>query len=182
MMIFAGCVVGALFLALFGILAIREAGRARRAIEQTPRYGCGETETGPAKVFGQARTSAPLLSPVSQTPCVYSYLAIYKQSSTDREPELVTTARNWADDWWLEDETGALRIDPNDARVISRTNDSRRMSYSQPEEIRQVLHDYGVEEGLFGRTRVVEQYIAVDAPVFACGVVRGSPPVLGGRE
>lgn len=179
MLTLLSCIAGAGVCAVFAWFILKDTSAARRRLTEAPRRGCGEAIPGPAKFQGRAMTGEPLISPHSETPCVYYRVVVSLEQMDNRHSTSRRAAEQvaWADDWWLEDETGSLRVNTTGARVYPSSRESRNFVDHKGDAIARA---YGVDPGLFERVIVHEELIPVGAKLFAFGEVRGDPPVLAG--
>lgn len=171
---------------LFALCALVALGAHLNALElgRAPQRTCAQASPRPGRVklSGTARAAEPLVSPLTQTPCIYYSLAIYRddgsmenQGSLPRNRrnsagELYASSRTWTH-WRLEDETGSVEVDGEGAEVLGPLRRSASTSLVGGEEIERVLNEYRVPRGALISCHVDEELLPVDAPTFVCGRV-----------
>ncbi|MGH9554929.1 MAG: hypothetical protein ACRD2Y_03815, partial [Terriglobales bacterium] len=104
-----GLVVGAVvWLRGFRIL------RRRRLIEHTPTSKCSAVAPGLVEVEGTAVGAKPIFSPIVGLPCYCSRLIIERR---DGNTWLEAHAEALAMPFYVEDETGRIRVEPSGAEL-----------------------------------------------------------------
>ncbi len=98
----------------------------RRRIENTPTSRVRSLAMGMVEVHGRALRRCALVSPMTQSACVYYRLRKYRRS--DRGWHLKSTLTSGNVPFVLEDDTGRITIEPRGARVKPRT---RNESFSE---------------------------------------------------
>jgi len=90
--------------------------RLKRQIENTPTSKVRSIAMGMVEVKGQAVRSYALISPMSNTPCVYYRLTKYKR---DRNRQWRVSSISSSDNvpFMLEDETGRVEINPTAGQI-----------------------------------------------------------------
>lgn len=94
--------------------------RMKRQMENTPTSKVRSVAMGMVEVKGQAIRSYALISPMSNTPCVFYRLTKYRR---DRNNQWRVSSVSSSDNvpFLLEDETGRVEIDPAGCRVSAGT-------------------------------------------------------------
>ena len=94
--------------------------RMKRQIENTPTSKVRSVAMGMVEVKGQAVRSYALISPMSNTPCVYYRLTKYRRNQKQQwRVSSISSSDNVP--FLLEDETGRVEIDPAGCRVSAGT-------------------------------------------------------------
>ncbi|HEU4401043.1 MAG TPA: GIDE domain-containing protein, partial [Candidatus Polarisedimenticolia bacterium] len=108
------CVGGGLI--VYGFMLIRK----ERLIENIPRSRIRSVAMGLAEISGRARQETPLMSPHAGLPCVYYRYLIEEERRSGRGRTRWETVESGASSqpFQVEDETGAIRIDPDGAETI----------------------------------------------------------------
>lgn len=168
-----------------GALIVAGARLRSREIASTPKTTCAEALGAPdgreVKLNAVARCDAPLVSPLTRTPCVYYLLELHEVVSHSRGATSVITLAStteWAD-WYLEDATGALPVDPERAEVrpLATGGASCSAITAKPHPL---FASYGVEPSFGPTYELREKCVPVGAPLFARGRLQHG--ILGGRD
>ncbi|MCW9049168.1 MAG: hypothetical protein OQK50_02410 [Deltaproteobacteria bacterium] len=94
--------------------------RMKRQIENTPTSKVRSVAMGMVEVKGQALRKFALVSPLSQSPCVFYRLTKYRREKNNQwKVNSVSSSANVP--FLLEDETGRVEIDPAGCRVSAGT-------------------------------------------------------------
>ena len=183
---FAYAVMGILGCALFvhGFVLWRR----KRAIEDTPTAKVRSVALGAAELEGVARPKDPLVGPVSGLPCAWYRYRIERESHSGNRQEWTTVASGDSGDWpfYLEDETGRIRVDPKGATAeIPNQIHETNPEISAP--LAALLADRGIDctSGWLGNRsglRVSEARIDPGAHVFVYGVAQARHGMLEERR
>src|SRR5213594_471721 len=142
-------------LIVFGFILLRR----KRLLENVPTSRIRSVAMGFAELLGNAKNRTPLVAPYSGIPCVY-YRSLFEE-----ERQRTRGGREWttleqgesSDPFYLQDETGALLVDPAGAETVL------ERSYRQIER----------GEGWLGRRkRYSEWWIVTGQKLFVAGTVR----------
>jgi hypothetical protein len=96
------------FLLWRGLTAVR----LKRLIENTPVSRIRSLASGMVEVFGRAERCYALVTPVTQTPCIYYRLLRYKRDNRNGTWRLTAQRSSGLHPFWLSDATGKILIDP----------------------------------------------------------------------
>lgn len=91
--------------------------RLKRLLENTPTSRIRSLALGMVEVHGRARRRYALVSPMTQSPCVYYRLRKYRRDDRDRTWNLVSTQDSGYVPFLLDDGSGRVIVDPQGARV-----------------------------------------------------------------
>ena len=142
-------------LIVFGFILLRR----KRLLENVPTSRIRSVAMGFAELLGSAKNRTPLVAPYSGIPCVYYRCLLEEERQRSRG------GREWAtleqgessDPFYLQDETGALLVDPAGAETVL------ERSYRQIER----------GEGWLGRRkRYSEWWVVTGQKLFVAGTVR----------
>jgi hypothetical protein len=142
-------------LIVFGFMVLRR----KRLLENVPTSRIRSVAMGFAELAGRAKNRTPLVAPFSGIPCVYyRYLVEEERQRSRGGREWATVDRGESSDpFYLQDETGALLVDPSGAETVL------QRSYRRVER----------GEGWLGRrTRRSEWWIVPGQKLFVAGTVR----------
>lgn len=105
-----GAVPALLALILFwrGFSAVR----LKRLLENTPVSRIRSLAAGMVEVSGRAERCYALVTPVTQTPCIYYCLSRYQRRERNGSWQLVARHTSGLHPFWLRDATGKVLIDP----------------------------------------------------------------------
>ncbi|HME73563.1 MAG TPA: GIDE domain-containing protein [Myxococcota bacterium] len=162
--------------------------RRKRAIEDTPTAKVRSVALGAAELEGIARPKDPLVAPVSGVPCAWYRYRIERETHSGDRREWTTVASGDSADWpfYLEDETGRVRVDPKGATAeIPNQIHETDPEISAP--LAQLLTDHGIDctSGWIGnrsRLRVSEARIDPGARLYVYGVAQARHGVLEERR
>ena len=84
----------------------------KRQIENTPVSRIRSLASGMVEVFGRAERCYALVSPVTQTPCIYYRLLRYRRDNRNDTWRLSSQRTSGLHPFWLSDATGKVLIDP----------------------------------------------------------------------
>ena len=162
--------------------------RRKRAIEDTPPSKIRSVALGAAELEGTARPKDPLVAPVSGLPCAWYRYRIERETHSGNERNWTTVASGDSADWpfYLEDETGRVRVDPKGATAEI----PNQIHETDPEisgPLAQLLTDHGIDcsSGWFGnrsRLRVSEARVDPGARLFVYGVAQARHGMLEERR
>lgn len=173
------------FVLLVGSLQLR---RKQRRLADVPLSKVQGVFIGFVELAGTAETESPLLTPFFAVPCVYHTWEIEEHWSrmvtetyTNDKGEACTRTRQesgWstvasggvAEDFYLRDETGVIRIRPQEAKVEAERLDGFTCRRSDPR-----YYGFGPRSSVSdsdGERRFTERGIRVHAPLFVAGHVR----------
>ena len=127
--------MGPLLLAALGFYTATKYMFLKRRIENTPTSKIRSMAMGMVEAHGQAKRLYALVSPISSLPCVYYRIKKYRRkrfasrshmfsSRSDSQWALVSITSSNSVPFLLEDETGAVQVNPAGARLQTRTNHS----------------------------------------------------------
>ncbi|MCP3175951.1 E3 ubiquitin ligase family protein [Desulfuromonas sp. KJ2020] len=91
--------------------------RLKRLLENTPTSRIRSLALGMVEVHGRARRRYALVSPMTQSPCVYYRLKKYRRDDRNHTWNLVSTQDSGYVPFLLDDGSGRVIIDPQGARV-----------------------------------------------------------------
>lgn len=94
--------------------------RLKRRVENTPTSKARSLAMGLVEIHGQARRKYALVSPMSQLPCVYYRLRRYRKDRNNRW-KLSSCKESDHVPFYLEDDTGRVIVDPQQATVRPRS-------------------------------------------------------------
>lgn len=94
--------------------------RLKRRVENTPTSKVRSLAMGLVEIHGQARRKYALVSPMSQSPCVYYRLRRYRKDRNNRW-KLSSCSESGHVPFYLEDDTGRVIVDPQRATVRPRS-------------------------------------------------------------
>ncbi|PKN11618.1 MAG: hypothetical protein CVU69_11585 [Deltaproteobacteria bacterium HGW-Deltaproteobacteria-4] len=86
--------------------------RLKRQIENTPVSRIRSLATGMVEVLGRAERCCSLVTPVTQTPCIYYRLLRYRRDNRNDAWRLTSQRTSGLHPFWLSDSTGKVLIDP----------------------------------------------------------------------
>jgi len=141
-------------LIVFGFVVLRR----KRLLENVPTSRIRSVAMGFAELIGSARSRTPLVAPYSGIPCVFyrSLLEEERQRSRGGREWVTLEQGTSTDPFYLQDETGALLVDPAGAETVL------ERSYRQVER----------GEGWLGRRkRYSEWWIVAGQKLFVAGTV-----------
>lgn len=127
------CAVAATFCLWRGFAALF----LKRLIEHTPVSRIRSLATGMVEVSGRARRCYALVSPVTQTPCIYYRLRRYRRDQPNGKWRLSADRSSGAVPFCVVDATGEVLVDPATADLRPRT--------------REEGHGEGMSGGIFSR-------------------------------
>ncbi len=142
-------------LILFGFAVLRR----KRLLENVPLSRIRSVAMGFAELLGVAKNRTPLVAPYSGFPCVYYRYLLEEERRRNRGGRTWVTVDQGAssDPFYLQDETGALLVDPTDAETVL------ERSYRKVEP----------GEGWLGcRKRYSEWWIITGQKLFVAGTVK----------
>src|SRR2546422_95745 len=141
-------------LIVFGFIVLRR----KRLLENVPTSRIRSVAMGFAELAGRAKNRTPLAAPFSDIPCVYYRFLVEEERQGRRGREWTTIDKGQSSDpFYLQDETGALLVDPSGAET------GLERSFRRVE----------CGEGWFGRRkRVSEWWIVPGQKLFVAGTVR----------
>lgn len=175
-----------------GLWMVWRAARARargRLLQDLPTSPAAAVFVGWLEAAGTVRCATPRLSPLNRTPCVIARLVIsesFRRTETERTRDASgrTQTRTKVVTGWeqvssvgercafeLEDESGRVRVDPDQARAQLETFSEHSVVSTDPDYAR--FTDRGPVRGSTGRRRLHESGIAVGSRIHLVG--RGRP-------
>ncbi len=95
--------------------------RMRRQIENTPTSKIRSIAMGMVEVKGEAVRKYALISPMSQTPCVFYRLTKYKRRARDHQWRVTSVSSSNNVPFYIEDETGRVEVNPEGCQVRAGT-------------------------------------------------------------
>ena len=157
-------VVFSLILIALGLVSLRQ----KRLIDATPTLKAMGVFIGQAELKGTAESENPLTSFLTETKCVQYSWSIIEQNAT---ADWVTIARGEeSSTFYLQDDSGAVRIVPKNALVISDTILNTNVDRSNP-----MYYEKGIPRGIAeSRDRRIfkETLIPLHAPLYVIGQAR----------
>ena len=157
-------VIFSLILLALGLVSLQQ----KRIIDDTPTLKAMGVFIGQAELKGTAESENPLTSYLTGTKCVQYSWSIMEQNMT---AGWVTVAHGEESSvFYLQDDTGAVRIDPRDALVLSDTVLNENVSRSNP-----MYYEKGIPMGIAeSRHRRIfkETLIPLHAPLYVIGQAR----------
>jgi E3 ubiquitin ligase len=142
-------------LIVFGFVVLRR----KRLLENVPTSRVRSVAMGFAELLGVAKNRTPLVAPYSGIPCVYYRYLLEEERQRSRGGREWTTIDQGesTDPFYLQDETGALLVDPAGAETVL------ERSYRNIER---------GERWLGRRKRYSEWWIVTGQKLFVAGTVR----------
>lgn len=101
------------------LLATRISQRLR--LRRTPRTLAREARAGSTvKMVGRVVAREPVHAPLADVDCAYFQVTVRQESERDRERRMETqfTDREYAQGWELEDESGRIAVEPENAQFL----------------------------------------------------------------
>lgn len=149
----------------------------KRLIEDVPTAKIRSMPLGRVEIAGRAREKELLEAPISGVPCVFFRYQVEEEVGSGRHRRWRTVARGDSSEtpFYVEDETGRVRVDPAGATLELRADLSReRVRPGDPIFGRLEAHGWARRRwlGLARRVRVSEWRIAPDRPVYVLGVAQ----------
>ena len=95
--------------------------RLKRQMENTPTSKVRSIAMGMVEVKGEAVRKYALLSPMSQTPCVYYRLTKYQRRERDHQWRVTSVSSSNNVPFFIEDETGRVEVNPASCHVNAGT-------------------------------------------------------------
>lgn len=137
------------------------------------------------RIAGRVVADKPLTSPVSKVPCVYWHLEIASKSNPSmrvenalagdrlRKRDSTSTDRTsaWADGLRVEDNSGALLLDPIGGRIETTRGTKLMQGFMSNEQIAEIARAHGAAGVEADASSVEERVLEVGASVVAEGVV-----------
>ena len=162
--------------------------RRKRAVEDTPTAKIRSVALGAAELEGVARQKDPLVAPVSGMACAWYRYRIERETHSGNQREWTTVASGDSADFafYLEDDTGRVRVDPKGAAAEI----PNQIHETDPEisgPLAKLLTDHGIDctAGWIGnrsRLRVSEARIDPGARLFVYGVAQARHGMLEERR
>src|SRR5881409_2538250 len=119
-------------LIVFGFIVLRR----KRLLENVPTSRIRSVAMGFAELAGRAKNRTPLAAPFSDIPCVYYRFLVEEERQGRRGREWTTIDQGQSSDpFYLQDETGALLVDPSGAEAVL----ERRVALA--DRLRALKHD-----------------------------------------
>jgi hypothetical protein len=164
--------------------------RKRRLIEHTPTSKCNAVAPGLVEVEGKAMGARPIFSPIVGLPCYCSRLVLERR---DGNNWLETHEEAVAMPFYVEDETGRVRVEPSGAELDLREDAQFEIHYGQvsawrfmPEERRKKAgnvaaryKEYCAAQGLTmtekDHIRVTERNLRPESKVYVLGTASAVP-------
>lgn len=149
----------------------------KRLIEDVPTAKVRSMALGRVEIFGQAREKHLLTAPLTGQPCAFYRYRVEEEVGSGRHRRWRTVARGDSsqDPFYVEDETGRVRVDPADATLEIRP-DLRNERVRRGDPVFGRLEAQGwARRGWFGsarRVRVSEWRIAPGDPLYVLGVAQ----------
>ncbi len=147
----------------------------RRAVSRTPTSKIRSAAVGLCEFFGRAKPNhGTILSPISETPCLYYYYEIeeYRKSGKSSRWVRIQTGKS-AEPFFVEDQTGRILVLPSGATLVAHEDEQFKLHtfMSGDEAFRAALYRLGVPV-LGNNLRAHEIYILEDDPVYVLGDVK----------
>lgn len=170
--------VGALIGLVFGVglffSGFKKWGK-RRAVARTPTSKVRSAALGLCEFFGRAKpASGTLLSPISETACLYYYYEIeeYRKSGKSSKWVRIQSGKS-AEPFFVEDMTGRIMVLPSGATLVAHEDQQFKLHtfMSGDEAFRAALYRLGVPV-LENNLRAHEIYILEDDPIYVLGDVK----------
>lgn len=163
-------VVAGLYLFVRGFQLLQR----KKLIEDTPITKIAAAPMGPVKVLGKATGPYTLLSPLGMVDChYYRDVAWNGRDSQDEEHTEGRVSESMFTPLFVEDETGALMIDPRGAQLELPPAFNEEISGSSMSECsRRFLHRHGLSTS--GDTTVTEYTIKPGDPLLVLGTLAES--------
>ena len=141
-------------LIVFGFMVLRR----KRLLENVPTSRIRSVAMGFAELAGRAKNRTPLVAPFSEISCVYYRFLVEEERQGRRGREWTTIDQGQSSDpFYLQDETGALLVDPSGAETVLERS-FRRVERG---------------EGWLGRRkRMSEWWVVPGQKLFVAGTVR----------
>ncbi len=161
----------------------------QRVIEDTPTSTVRSLPLGFVEVAGTAQPDGqPLLSPLTNQPCVFYRYRIEEQRGSRNSRRWVTVAEDRSTEpFYIEDPTGRVLIVPMgaDARLSKEQVFSNRWPGALPDHVARTLHAIGepTASWLGPRTlRCREAFIVPGDPLYVLGTAQENPSVSDATE
>ncbi|EIC20257.1 GIDE domain-containing protein [Thiorhodovibrio frisius] len=165
----SGALIAALVALVYGLRSFWQL----RIIVDTPTAKIRSAAQGYVELFGFARVrSAPLIAPLTQTPCVWYRYQVEEQRSSSRNKNWRTVKQGQAEHpFLLDDGTGECLVDPTGA--ILRFRDKQTWRTRKPDGFyggrssptQSISNFFGLERNY----RLTEERIHADEPVYLLG-------------
>lgn len=134
--------------------------RLKRRVENTPTSRIRSVAMGLVEVHGRAIRKYALISPMSQSPCIYYRLRKYKKDSRNQW-KLTSDINSNHVPFMVDDGTGKVTVDPSRATVRAKTSHS-----GVPGEATLAFHGIGVGDA---NKKWVEDIIYEGAKLYVLG-------------
>jgi hypothetical protein len=134
--------------------------RLKRRVENTPTSRIRSVAMGLVEVQGRSRRKFALVSPMTHLPCVYYRLRRYRRDRRDNW-RLTSSKDSTHVPFYLEDDSGALTVDPGRASV--RTG-HKQTGYGGPNDL-----FFSTTSGLDGDEKWVEEVIPEGTGLYVLG-------------
>ncbi|MBU0634362.1 MAG: E3 ubiquitin ligase family protein [Candidatus Omnitrophica bacterium] len=153
--------------------------RRKRRIENVPTSTVRGLALGMVELTGKAKKTNNLVSPLTNTPCVYYRYLVQRYERRGKSSQWVTVARGDSvfSPFWLDDETGKIMVFPKGAEVILPKDYEFTTGWGKtlPNCIVEFMQQKGIRhKSLFGNhtMRFREWYICPEETVFVLGSAR----------
>lgn len=174
-------------LMLYGGVLLVTRGSQRSRLRRTPRTLAREARAGSTvKMIGKVVAREPVHAPLADVPCAYFQMTVQQVSETDHQDRRLETQfidREYAQGWELEDESGRIAVEPENARFLYlRLREYYPDSAAWDPHIRKDLVSRYVLTRSAEGTKLSEERLDLGTTVVALGRVEEGPagPVLTG--
>lgn len=161
----------------------------RSRLRRTPRTLARQARAGSTvKMVGRVVAREPVHAPLADVDCAYFQMTVQQVNEQDRERRLETqfTDREYAQGWELEDESGRIAVEPENARFLYiRLREYYPDTAAWDPSIRRDLVSRYILTHSSEGTKLSEERLDLGTTVVALGRVEEGPagPVLtGGPE
>jgi hypothetical protein len=175
-------------LTLAGVVLLVSRGALRSRLRRTPRTLARQAQAGTTvKMIGKVVAREPVHAPLANVACAYFQMTVQQVSEQDRETlETQFTERAYAQGWELEDESGRIAVEPEEAQFlhIRLREFSPGAAVWDPNIQRDLVSRYILTRSADGM-RLREERLDLGTTVVALGRVEESPAGLvltGGPE
>jgi hypothetical protein len=175
---------------LAGVVLVVNRGSLRSRLRRTPRTLARQARAGSTvKMIGRVVVREPVHAPLADVACAYFQMTVQEQTQRedgDHRLETQFTDKQYAQGWELEDESGRIAVQPENARFLYlRLREYNPDSAAWDPNIRQDLVSRYILTRSADGTKLSEERLELGKTVVVLGRVEQGPsgPVLtGGHE
>ncbi len=172
-MVLAGGVVGGVVLFVYGFVVWRR----KRLIEDTPTSKVRSMSMGRVEIHGRAQEKAELTAPLTGRACVYYRYQVEERRRSGKHTRWATVESGDSSAWgfYLEDDTGRVLIEPEDAQLLLEP-DFRETNPVYHGSLGSFVQEHGLDRrswlGGHRRMRFTEWHIAPGDELYVLGVAQ----------